>query len=91
MAELTETFYGSVAPHMQKTGRALRTCVYQVVKAAQNDTCAFGDFTQLVHAQGFHTSNAGTVENLVLSSVTANGVDFKSAQTGTIRLIVVGY
>lgn len=90
-AELTESFLGGVAPHKQTSGRGLKTCDYQVVKAAASDWVILGDFTVVTSAQGFFNVNQGTVEQVTIDATTTNKVVFNTATTGTLRLHVTGY
>lgn len=92
-AEITETFVGGLAPHMQKTGQGLKMAVYTAPKVIQDDWVILEDFTVLVEAKCYLlTTGARAAEAHTIDTTTTNKLIFNSV-TGskTVSMVVWGY
>jgi hypothetical protein len=89
-AEKTETFVGGVAPHMQRTGQALKCALYTVTIATQNDWVIFDDFDTVVDVYAT-VDSTGVHNETTIDGTTENKVVFTSATTGEMKAVVWGY
>ena len=92
-AELTETLVGSVAPHEQITGQALKCVIYSATKAVQDDWVILGDFTHVKECVCYKVSTgARAVEAFTIDATTANKVVLTTLSTAvTVSIVAWGY
>jgi hypothetical protein len=93
-AEITETLVGTAGASspLTSTGQGLKCGIYSFTKATLGDWVIFSDFTKILYASADYVATGTyTDEGITVDVTTLNKVTFGSANTGTIRVMVVGY
>lgn len=87
---MTGTLVGTIAPHVQTTGKGIKSGSYTVTITTQNDWVVFSDYTLVTNVWA-ETVATGVANPCTVDGTTTNKVIFTSATTGATRVIVWGY
>ena len=87
----TGTLVGTVAPHVQTTGKGIKSGSYTVTIATQNDWVVFSDFDTVTNVWAETVATGVANPCTIGTGADSNKVVFTSATTGATRVIVWGY
>ena len=86
-SDLAEAFIAGQAPHLQKTGKAMKCLAYDITRVVQNDTVTLDDFSVLANVLVWYPAT-GAYDS---PTVVGNVVTLTTAGTGAAKVLAWGY